>query len=75
MRVHVYSARSFERNSLSRALSKAGHLCVLSTAALNIETTHLAAGFDAVCIFSRDDASAAVIRKLSEEGVRYITLK
>jgi phosphoglycerate dehydrogenase-like enzyme len=40
-----------------------------------IETRLLEAGFDAISIFSTDDASPTVLEKLREFGIKYITLR
>ncbi len=43
--------------------------------ALGSETAIMAVGFDAISIFSGDDASSVVLEKLKDLGVQYITLR
>lgn len=45
------------------------------TSSLGLETVHLAAGFDAVCVFVNDDVSRRVVERLKECGVRLILLR
>jgi len=42
---------------------------------LNMRTVQRADGFDCVSIFTSDDASAPVIRKLKQAGVKYIAVR
>lgn len=73
MRIFVYSTRKFEKEPLEKAL--AGHDVRLSDARLNVDTAALARGYDAVSIFVNDDASAPVLAKLHDGGVRYLALR
>lgn len=42
---------------------------------LNPDTTNLAAGHDAVCVFTNDIVSGEVVRKLASEGVKAVALR
>ncbi|GAA4334635.1 NAD(P)-dependent oxidoreductase [Flaviaesturariibacter amylovorans] len=74
MRVLFYSSRKHELPVLQRG-------CPIEIEAIFCEdrlteaTAHLAGGYDAICLFTSDDASAGVVEKLAAEGVRYIALR
>jgi D-lactate dehydrogenase len=46
-----------------------------STERLSLSTCHLAEGFKSICLFTSDDASAPVLERLYEMGVRFIALR
>lgn len=73
MKVLIYSTRKFEKEFLGQAL--AHHVTQMMDARLSIETATLAQGFDGVSIFVNDDASAPVLRRLKEMGVKFIALR
>ncbi|MEQ8421958.1 MAG: NAD(P)-dependent oxidoreductase, partial [Arenibacter algicola] len=74
MKLLVYSAKDFEIPFLNNANNKI-HKVTYTTDALNSETAIQAVGHMAVSIFSGDDASSLVLEKLSDLGVRYISLR
>lgn len=74
MKVLVYSAKAFELPYLEKANSNKHHL-TFTEDALSSETAMQAIGFDAISIFSADDASFVTLEKLKEFGVKYITLR
>jgi D-lactate dehydrogenase len=73
MHVAVYSIHKFEKSYLENACK--GHTLRLLETRLTPETVLLAEGCDAVSIFVNDDASASVLRKLQEIGIRFIALR
>lgn len=73
MEVLIYSSRKFERDHLSKALAK--HELRFSDMRLTLETAPLAKGSDAVSIFVNDNASAPVLQKLKEAGVKFLALR
>ena len=73
MKVLIYSTRKFEREYIERALDN--HQLRMLETRLTPDTASLAAGSDAVSIFVNDDASAPVLRKLKEAGVKYLALR
>ena len=73
MKLLVYSAKKFEVPFLERA-NKNNYHVVFTHKALDSETAYQAVGFDAISIFSGDDASLTVLEKLRDFGVKYITL-
>ena len=74
MKLLVYSAKDFEIPFLNDANNKI-HKVSYTKDALNSETAIQAVGHMAVSIFSGDDASSLVLEKLSDLGVRYISLR
>ncbi|UCS91862.1 2-hydroxyacid dehydrogenase [Echinicola marina] len=73
MKVSVFSAHKFEQSYLKSAIPN--HQLHLIEARLTVNTAGLAEGCDAVSIFVSDDASAAVLEKLSQLGVKYLALR
>ncbi len=74
MKLLVYSAKKFEVPFLEKA-NKNDHHVVFTHNALDSETVHQAVGFEAISIFSGDDASLTVLEKLRDFGVKYISLR
>ena len=74
MKVLVYSLSNFEKPFLEKA-AHGNHEMVFTEMTLNENTVHLATGFDAVSLFTSDDASDIVLQKLYACGVKYIALR
>lgn len=74
MKLLVYSAKPFEIPFLNTA-NKNNYQVTYIPDALDSETVLQAVGYKAISIFSGDDASAIVIEKLWDLGVRYITIR
>ncbi len=74
MKVIVYSTPSFEKEFLAKANQKKHDITLLSNP-LSLETANFAAGKDAVIVFTNDDLSAAVIKKLKHLNIRYIATR
>ncbi|WP_439152276.1 2-hydroxyacid dehydrogenase [Winogradskyella sp.] len=74
MKVLVYSAREFEIPYLESANSHKHKLTFLKEA-LSSKTAIKAVGYDAISIFSADEACFLTIEKLKDFGVKYITLR
>ncbi len=74
MKLLVYSAKEFEIPFL-KAANQGKHKVTFIKEALYTDTALKAVGFDAISIFSGDDASSIVLEKLWDLGVRYITLR
>ena len=74
MKVLVYSVKSFEIDIL-KEVNQGKHKIDFVSEALDTNTAVLAAGYQAVSIFSGDDASSLVLEILKEIGVKYITLR
>ncbi|MEN9935481.1 MAG: hypothetical protein RLZZ387_2060 [Chloroflexota bacterium] len=71
MRVLVYDAHSYDQTFLNKA-NDGKHELVYTPAVLDMHTAALAAGYDAVCLFVNDHASAEVLERLHAGGVRAI---
>ncbi len=74
MKLRVYSAKDFEIPFLKKA-NTACHEVKFIPDALDTNTAIKAVGFEAVSIFSGDDACLVVLKKLRDLGVKYITLR
>jgi D-lactate dehydrogenase len=74
MKTFFYSIKEFEKQYLIDS-NKDQHEVTYSEVSLNIDTAILAAGYDAVSVFTNDDASAGVLEILRENGVRYIATR
>lgn len=74
MKVLVYSAKDFEVEKLKNA-NQDRHRITFVSEALDSTTVTLAAGYEAISIFSGDDASSVVMEMLKELGVKYLTLR
>lgn len=78
MKLAVFSAKSYDRFYLDRALGQCfAQLCDIEyhAFALSAETVPLAQGSDAVCVFVNDTLDARVLRDLHADGVRAILLR
>jgi D-lactate dehydrogenase len=74
MKTLIYSSYAFDKPFLEKATH--GNLeLVYTEQQLNEETVHLSKGFDAVSLFTLDQANAAVLEKLYSYGVMFIALR
>jgi D-lactate dehydrogenase len=74
MKVLVYSLKDFEHSFLEKA--NTFHLQVdFTDQALSASTVGMASGYDAVCIFTHDDAGKEVLQLLHKAGVKYIATR
>lgn len=74
MKVLVYSTHGFEKNFLINA-NQNKHDLFFTTEQLNENTASLSNGFDAVALFSSDNANSKSIQELKTNGVKYISLR
>src|SRR5688572_7760799 len=74
MKVIAYSAKPYDKPFLKKAAT-GKHEISFTEKRLTLETVSLSAGYDAVALFTSDDASGAVLQSLAEVGVRYIALR
>lgn len=74
MKVLVYSAHQYEETAL-RNFAGEKHELTFTPRKLSIETASMADGFDAVSLFTSDDASGSVLKILRSHGVRFIALR
>ena len=71
MKVLVYSTRPYDREALEQA-NNGLHNLEFVESGLDARTARLAEGFDAVCLFVNDIASASILHELNTLGVRLI---
>jgi D-lactate dehydrogenase len=75
MKVAVFSTKPYERTYLDKFNTQGKHELVYFDSGLNKDTTNLAIGFEAVCIFVSDKMDNETIEKLSKIGVMLIDLR
>lgn len=71
MKAVAYSIKPFEKEFIAKANQKKHDITLISNP-LNIDTTDYAEGKDVVIVFTNDDVSAPVIKKLAAFGIKYI---
>ncbi|MFV8326338.1 NAD(P)-dependent oxidoreductase [Flavobacterium sp. ZS1P14] len=74
MKVLVYSIFGFDKPFLKKA-AHGNHELVFTGQSLSKSTVNFAKGFDAISLFTSDDASETVLEKLYIHGVKYIALR
>ena len=75
MRIAVFSSKSYDREFLSEFNHFDNLELQFFDASLSPQTSALAAGFDAVCVFVNDVLNQAVLNDLSNQGIRHIALR
>jgi D-lactate dehydrogenase len=75
MKVAIFGTQFYERDYFSKFNVGDKHELVFFEESLNTETTHLAKGFPAVCVFVTDKIDRNCIEKLSKLGVKLIDLR
>jgi D-lactate dehydrogenase len=74
MRVLGYNIHGFDKPFLEAATQNK-HEFAFTERCLNPDTVSLAKGFEAVALFTSDNASAVVLEQLFDYGVRFIALR
>lgn len=74
MKVAIFSARSYDREALTKANTD-NHELVFFDITLNEQTYRLAEGFRVVCAFVNDVLNKEVLEHLSEVGVEMIAMR
>ncbi len=74
MKTLVFSSYNFDKPFLKEAASNK-HDLTFTEKPLRLENVDLAAGYDAVALRSSDDASAPILERLVDLGVRFIALR
>lgn len=75
MKIAVFSTKPYDREYLDKFNTDHKHELVYFDAPLNSETTNLAIGFEAVCVFVNDAIDKKTIVKLAEIGIKLIDLR
>ncbi len=74
MKALIYSTKEFEKAYLIHSNAHKHDLTVTNQS-LTLASADLAKGFDAVVLFTNDDASEPVLRQLAALGVKYIATR
>lgn len=74
MKTLVYSIHGFDKPFLEKS-GHGKHELVFAEQPLNENTAHLAKGFEAVALFTSDNASSKIIEQLHAMGVKFISLR
>jgi len=74
MKILFYSTKDFEQPYLETSNYRKEEIVFIKEA-LGLQTADKAKGFDAVSIFTGDDASSAVLEALHKNGVRFIAIR
>ena len=75
MNIAVFSTKPYDRMFLEAANAAHGHELIYFEPRLTRETSALAAGFPAVCVFVNDQLDATVLAALARQGTRLIALR
>jgi D-lactate dehydrogenase len=75
MKVAVFSTKTYDRSFLAAANVAYGHELTFFEPLLTRNTSPLASGFPAICVFVNDQVEAAVLRDLTQHGTRLIALR
>ncbi|MEQ9550850.1 MAG: 2-hydroxyacid dehydrogenase [Coleofasciculus sp. G3-WIS-01] len=75
MKVAVFNTKSYDRNFLETANANYNHDLVFFEPRLTQETTALAAGFPAVCVFINDQLDKITLRLIAEQGTKLIATR
>lgn len=75
MKVAVFSTKPYDRTFLEEHNKQYEHELVFFEPHLNRETARLAHNFPAACIFVNDQADAAVLETLKQQGTRLLALR
>jgi D-lactate dehydrogenase len=75
MKVAVFSTKTYDRKFLKAANSRHRHDLVFFDPHLMDETTALASGFEAVCVFVNDKLTSGVLKTLREQGTKLVALR
>jgi D-lactate dehydrogenase len=75
MKIAVFSAKRYDRDYLDAANATEGHQLKHYEVLLDLDSVHLAAGYDGVCIFVNDKADAGVLAQLKAGGTKLVALR
>ncbi|EPR66362.1 2-hydroxyacid dehydrogenase [Cyclobacterium qasimii] len=74
MKIAVFNVHNWEKEYLQNA-NNGQHALKMFETYLSSDTVDLARGCNAVCIFTEDNASAPILDRLYEFGVRFVALR
>lgn len=74
MKILVYSTHGFDKPFIEEAAKDRLELD-FTEQALSLDTVELARGYEAIALFTSDNASSAILQKLNDFGVKFIALR
>ncbi|MBT2161599.1 2-hydroxyacid dehydrogenase [Zobellia laminariae] len=74
MKIAIFNVHNWEKDYLQNA-SNGKHTLKMFDTYLTLDTVDLAKDCDAICIFTEDNASAPILDRLHELGVKYVALR
>ncbi|HBL15122.1 MAG TPA: hydroxyacid dehydrogenase [Cyanobacteria bacterium UBA11162] len=75
MKVAVFSTKSYDHKFLEQANANYGHELVFLEPRLTYDTTALASGFPAVCVFINDQLDERTLQVLASQGTKLIATR
>jgi D-lactate dehydrogenase len=75
MKIAFFSTKGYDRQSFGAVNERFGHELTFFEARLTAETTALAAGFDAICVFVNDAVDRAALSQLAQAGIRLVATR
>ena len=75
IKIAFFDTKDYDKKLFNEYNGKYGYDITYYESKLNIETVHLAKGYDVVCIFVNDRADKPVLDKLNEYGVKLVALR
>ncbi len=75
MKIALFNTKSYEKDFFERIIGEYSHEITYYDIPLRPESAELARNHDAICIFVNDIADKEVLKKLSELGIKIITLR
>ncbi|ADV50239.1 D-lactate dehydrogenase [Cellulophaga algicola DSM 14237] len=74
MKIAIFNVHNWERDYLESANNDKHTLKMFDTY-LSLDTVDLAKGYDAICIFTEDNAAAPILDRLYELGIKFVALR
>ena len=74
MKIAIFNVHNWEKDYLQSANQDKHELKMFDTY-LTLDTVDLSKQCDAICIFTEDNASAPILDRLHELGVKYVALR
>ena len=75
MQIAFFSAKAYDQKSFKHTNQAFSHQLTFFESRLTAETTALAAGFPAVCVFINDELGAETLREMAANGTQLIALR
>lgn len=75
MKIAFFNTKSYDRAHFGPATEHSHHEFAFFEDALSLQTAALVQGFDAVCIFVNNPVSEALVKQISDYGIKIIALR